>query len=166
MKTFQIGVISDTHYPSLESKFPLDKIKEHFSGTDLIIHAGDLVSLLVIDMLGKISKVEAVCGNMDFPEVAVSLPKTKVLNINGLNIGIIHGFGPPFGFPKKLFPSFKEKIDILIFGHTHEPFNKIVNGVLCFNPGSPTRSFLSNQQTIGLISFSTLDDLKAKIIFL
>lgn len=166
MKTFQIGVISDTHYPSSGLKFPIEKIKEHFSGVDLIIHAGDLVSLSVLDMLGKISKVEAVCGNMDFPEVVEIVPKTKVLNINGVNIGIIHGFGPPFGFPKKLFSSFKEKIDVLVFGHTHEPFNNIVNGTLCFNPGSPTRSRFSNQPTIGYLSFTKIDDLKAKIIFL
>ncbi|MCB4790469.1 MAG: metallophosphatase family protein [Elusimicrobia bacterium] len=166
MKTFKIGVISDTHYPSFKSKPPFEKIREHFSGSDIIIHAGDLVSLNVIDMLENISKVEAVCGNMDLPEVIAKLPKTKILNLNGVSIGIIHGFGPPFGFPKKLLPFFKEKINILIFGHTHKAFNKVVNGILCFNPGSPAMNIFNDQPTLGLITFSSIDDIKAKVLFL
>jgi len=66
----KIGVISDTHIPLSANKIP-DEIFKHFEGVDLILHAGDLIKLSVLDELRKIAPVEAVYGNMDSLKVDV-----------------------------------------------------------------------------------------------
>ncbi len=73
----KIGVISDTHLTSCDDRLTR-LLKDHFRDVDLILHAGDLVDLRVLDAFaGK--EVKAVCGNMDLPSVRQSLPKKLVL---------------------------------------------------------------------------------------
>ena len=64
----KIGVISDTHIPIAAPRLP-QKVYDHFKDCDLIIHAGDAVEMSVIEDLGKLAEVKAVCGNMDSPEM-------------------------------------------------------------------------------------------------
>ncbi|MFH1367881.1 MAG: metallophosphoesterase family protein [Elusimicrobiota bacterium] len=166
MSETRIGVIADTHYvPYKAAGFPLDKIKEIFDKTSLIIHAGDLTNLNMLEMLEDIAPVEAVCGNMDSFEVSMRVPKKKTVNCGGKNIGIIHGFGSPEEFPQKLFGYFSgEKLDILIFGHTHLPFNKKVSGILCFNPGSPVKPAASFKPSVGILTIADDKKVTAEII--
>ena len=44
----KIGVISDTHIPESADRIP-DSVYEHFKDVDLILHAGDLLELKVLD---------------------------------------------------------------------------------------------------------------------
>ena len=62
----KIGVLSDTHVPHAFPVLP-PKVFEVFAGADLILHAGDIVSLDVLTELEAIAPVEAVAGNMDGP---------------------------------------------------------------------------------------------------
>jgi putative phosphoesterase len=59
-----IGVISDTHIPERANTIP-EIVFEIFKEVDLILHAGDLVSLEVRDQLEKIAPTICVQGNMD-----------------------------------------------------------------------------------------------------
>ncbi len=134
----KIGVISDTHAHSL-SDIPAAIVRA-LAAVDLIVHAGDIVHADVLAGLREICDVKAVCGNMDTGSLRDVLPLTETLLIHGKSIGIIHGWGTPWGLEMKLLQKFPDA-DVIIYGHTHQPKNEYVNGILLFNPGTASRSF-------------------------
>jgi putative phosphoesterase len=146
----KIGVISDTHL-----KEPSDIIEriafQYFSDVDLIIHAGDLVRLFVLDaFFGMGKEVNAVCGNMDHVEIAKSFPIKKTIRIEDVHIGIIHGWGGPDGMRSRITQEF-EGVDAIIYGHTHHPFLAKEGDILFLNPGSPTDNRFTKENSIGII---------------
>jgi uncharacterized protein len=119
----KIGVISDTH------GILRPEIANLFKNCDYIIHAGDIGDYSVIDELNKIAPVTAVRGNIDWKENH-SLPYTNILKIEGISVYIIHQLS------QLNVKNIKEKIDAIVFGHSHKPRIDNQNGVLYFNPGS------------------------------
>jgi len=63
-----IGLISDTHIPDAAMALP-PQVWEAFRGVDLILHAGDIFEVPVLDQLGGISPVLAAQGDSDYAEV-------------------------------------------------------------------------------------------------
>jgi putative phosphoesterase len=158
----KIGVISDTHIPASTDKIPAE-IFRHFKGVDLILHAGDLTNLLILNELRKVAPVEAVFGNMDPPEVRSNLEIKKIINAGKFRIGLIHGAGPSAGIEKRIKKAFlKDKVDVIVYGHTHRPVNKVKEGILFFNPGSPTDKFFAPYNSCGILEVGT--EVKGKII--
>lgn len=142
-----IGVLSDTHIDKKEKSL-LPAITESFQEVDLIVHAGDLTSLSVIECLREIAPVEAVCGNMDPIDVKSALPQKKMLRIEGLYIGLIHGWGPPWGIRKRIRTEF-EKVDAIIYGHSHQHFAGCEDGIYFFNPGAASKHPFGKRPTCG-----------------
>ena len=131
-----IGLISDTHIPDRAKQLP-QNVLDAFKDVDLILHAGDLTSIDVIDQLEQIAPVMAVQGNMDRVS-GINLPKAKVLEAEGLKIGIVHGEVYPRADTQQLVYLAKElDADILVSGHSHQPKIEKTDGVLLINPGSP-----------------------------
>lgn len=149
----KIGVISDTHIPKQAKEIP-KAVFDHFRGVDLILHAGDLTSLSVLDELRQITpNVEVVIGNMDPSENQSVLPIKKLVNAGGLKIGLIHGWGTPMGIRTRIKNEFKDdKPDIIIFGHTHQPEKITVDNILYLNPGSPTDRMFASINSIALLT--------------
>ena len=146
----RIGVLSDTHLR--EPTEELKKALEVMGDVDLIVHCGDIVSLDVIEFLKRKAPVKAVCGNMDPPEVAKALPKKLVFEVEGVRIGVTHGYGAPWGIEERVRQVFSgEELDVIIFGHTHNPVNRKIGDVLFFNPGSPTDKFYAQENTLGIL---------------
>jgi putative phosphoesterase len=144
----KIGVISDTHLTGCDERLTR-LLKDHFRDVDLILHAGDLVDMSVLDAFaGK--EVKAVCGNMDLPSVRQSLPRKLVLDLNNYKVGLIHGWGMPFGIERKLLKEIG-RVDCLIYGHTHRATNAVKDGILFFNPGSATDRRFAPHNTIGML---------------
>ncbi len=147
----KVGVLSDTHIKTEEELFKLSKIiNTHFKDVDLLFHAGDLVSPEVLDLLTSFSKVFAVCGNMDPPELSAALPVKQTIEIDKFKIGLIHGWGPPFNLIDRIKKEFVD-VNCIVFGHTHKPINEIIDHILFFNPGSPTDKVFASQNTIGIL---------------
>ena len=131
-----IGLISDTHIPDRARVLP-QKVLEAFSDVELILHAGDLTSPKAIDELEEIAPVMAVQGNMDRAN-GIDLPKAKVIEAEGLKIGLIHGEVYPRADSDQLLYLAKElDVDILVSGHSHQPKIEQKEGILLLNPGSP-----------------------------
>ena len=172
-KEVLVGVISDTHIPTRVKRLPED-VKEIFNGVDLIIHAGDIETLEVLEELQKIATVYAVTGNWESTQVKDKLPTGIVVEIFDFRIGVVHSpnsfwLGSHFNFIQEyVAPGLAQRhnLDILIFGHTHRPLLKKTNlgeqDILLFNPGSPTTPFLS-QPSVGLLRI-TKDSFQGKII--
>jgi hypothetical protein len=158
----KVGVISDTHIPINAQKIS-DEIKSVFKNSDLIIHAGDLISLEVIDELKKIAPVAAVCGNMDELDVKTKLPKKQVIKIDKYRIGLVHDPGNLKKKKEVLDKYFKgEKLDILIYGHTHMPLCEKHQGIVFFNPGSATDTIFAPYKSVGIIFLN--NDIKTKVV--
>jgi putative phosphoesterase len=155
----KIGVISDTHLTGCDERLTR-LLKDHFRDADLILHAGDLVDMSVLDAFaGK--DVKAVCGNMDLPSVRQSLPKKLVLDLNNYKVGLIHGWGMPFGIERKLLKEIG-RVDCLVYGHTHRAANAVKDGILFFNPGSATDRRFASHNTIGILEIG--DGIRGEII--
>jgi putative phosphoesterase len=134
----KIGVLSDSHVSSFAQLN--DKILTALAEVDLIVHAGDFVTKDVLDGLKQMGQVKAVRGNMDSDEIKGILPEKELLEIGDRKIGIIHGWGSPYGIDDRVGNVFSG-VDIIIYGHSHYPQNEIKNGVLFFNPGQARSSF-------------------------
>ena len=85
----RIGVLSDTHIPQRGARLP-DAVLRHFEDVELILHAGDLSALAVLDQLSAYAPVEAVQGNVEQPEVVLALPLKRTLVVGGCEIGLVH----------------------------------------------------------------------------
>lgn len=119
----QIGVISDTHGLLRESALAA------LSGSDLIVHAGDVGEPHVIIELENLAPVLAVRGNVDRGDWARALPETQVVTVQGLSLYVIHNI-----FDLDIDP--RAGYDGVVYGHSHNPVNVRKDDVLYFNPGS------------------------------
>lgn len=155
----KVGVISDTHLTGCDERLTR-LLKDRFRDADLILHAGDLVDLRVLDAFaGK--EVRAVCGNMDPPSVRQALPRKLVLELNNFKVGLIHGWGMPFGIEGKLLKEIGQ-VDCLVYGHTHRAANAVKDGILFFNPGSATDTRFASRNTVGMLEIG--DAIRGEII--
>lgn len=146
-----IGVISDTHMPKRALSLPKELI-EGLQGVDLILHAGDLTDESVITELEKIAPVYAVHGNVDPPELKDKLPEKRIIEYKGFRIGLTHGAGEHGSTLGRAMDAFRdEELQAIVFGHSHKPYNERINGMLIFNPGSPTDKRFEVFYSYGLI---------------
>lgn len=159
----KIGVISDTHIANKQDTLP-QEIIEAFKDVDMIIHAGDITDISLLDKLRKICKnVTAVCGNMDPEETRKQLPEKEIIKAGDYRIGIAHGCGHPSKIIELAGSIFKDDdVDIIIFGHSHSPVNERRNGVLYFNPGSPLDKVFAPCNSYGIIEIN--GGIKAEIV--
>ena len=159
----RIAVISDTHIPDRAKDIP-PKLLEEFKKVDMIIHAGDLVGLNVLDKLkSACNNVKAVWGNMDPQEVKKKLPEKEILKIGNYKIGVMHGYGAANKLMDLLTSIFKDdNVNLIIFGHAHYSVNEKKNGILFFNPGSLTDKIFSSYNSYGIIEIN--DKIEARII--
>lgn len=151
----KIGVISDTHSAGSGRDLPV-KILDALRGVDMILHCGDLECLGVLDYLEEVAPLLAVRGYEDPLEDGDRLAMTtRVVKVEGVSIGMIHDIqwpGPkiptspdgsalvlPEGNGRDFMArKFKEPVDVVLFGDTHEELVTDWDGVLIMNPGSPT----------------------------
>jgi putative phosphoesterase len=144
----KIGVLSDTHLKGFPEQLG-ESITYHFQDVDMVLHAGDVVESTVLDYFDD-RDVRAVAGNMDSWQLKECNPVKMVIPIKGFKVGLIHGWGSPVGIEDRIRGAF-DNLDILVYGHTHNPTSHIRNGVLFFNPGSPTCKRFSAHNTIGIL---------------
>jgi uncharacterized protein len=161
----KIGVISDTHLsPDIDSRYLLERnfienheylceiLEPHFSDVDAIIHAGDITNLSVIESLKRFGEVYAIAGNMDSAGIHHKLGEKKIIELGGFSIGLIHGWGSENGLTIKVRQKFNsDKVDCIIFGHSHKPYNTVEDNILMFNPGSPTDKRFAEYRAIGIL---------------
>ncbi len=144
-----VGVISDTHIPRRAKAIP-PAVARALAGTALILHAGDLTDPAVLAWLRDLAPVEAVAGNGDPPELAISLGRQKLLTVEGFRIGLIHGDGRRGTTRERAAAAFPGA-DCIVYGHSHLPNNTRSGATLLFNPGSPTDRRRSPACSYGLL---------------
>ncbi len=139
----RVVVLADTH---LRTAWPDGRVRpqlpeaawECLRGADAILHAGDILDAGVLQLLGEIAPVYAVLGNNDVSLVGV-LPISRVVELGGLQIGMVHDSGAATGRAARMRRRFPNA-GVVVFGHSHAPMNEEGDsGQLLFNPGSPTQ---------------------------
>ena len=136
----RIAVLADTHADKLE--YLPKKVVDALSTVDLIVHAGDFTNIRLLTDLKQLKEVKAVHGNMDSRQLKSVLPTKEIVEINDKRIGITHGSGAPWGIEERVRKVFEsDRIDIIVYGHSHRSQNKVSNGILFFNPGKAADSF-------------------------
>jgi len=145
-------VLSDTHIKpgrSLLSILPKELISI-IKNSDYVIHAGDFETKECYDELKSLAKLIAVHGDTDCDELIGLLPERKVINVEGVKIGIIHKGQLTSEHTDGLRYLAKEMgVDILIFGHFHHPIVEKTD-VLLISPGSATVPGIAEPSAIEL----------------
>jgi hypothetical protein len=158
----RIGVLSDTHIPRVATRLP-EEIYNVFKDVDMILHAGDLIDMSVLNTLEKMAETQAVHGNMDESEVLKALPAKRLINVGRFKIGLVHGYGAPFNLINTVKKEFiQKKVDVIVFGHSHSPVNEVRDGILFFNPGSPTDKIFARYNSYGILTVG--HEVKGEII--
>lgn len=147
----RIGVVADTHVGEVLPGLP-DEVPEALVGCDIILHAGDITCMSVLDRLGEIAPVVAVQGDHD-RLAGIDLPRERVVVVRGQRIGLIHGrrtraiempaaamslargravlLGLHRHMRRRLGP-----VDLIVHGHLHMPVDTQVGGTRVFSPGA------------------------------
>jgi len=137
-----IGVISDTHGLLRAS------VLDHFRDCNLILHAGDIGDLGILDELHTVAEVHAVRGNIDQEPGAHNLKSVEQIEFYDQKILIIHNLHSLRLDLKKM------GINIVIFGHSHQPKIEYQDDILFFNPGSAGPKRFQLPICVGKITFS------------
>jgi putative phosphoesterase len=158
----RIAVLSDTHAPRFWKLCP-PAVAEVLDGVDLILHAGDVCTAATLDELAQFAPVRAVLGNNDGPDVAAwGAPPTLELELDGLRVAMIHDSGPAKGRPARLRRLFPDA-GLVVFGHSHIPWDETHDGQRHFNPGSPTDRRRQPHGTMGELTIEDRQLISARI---
>ncbi len=144
-------MIADTHVGEVLPELPAG-VAIAFEGCDLILHAGDITCLSVLEQLGEIAPVVAVQGDHD-RLAGIDLPRERVVVVRGRRIGLMHGrrsraievpaagmslarrravlLGLHRHMRRRLGP-----VDLIVHGHLHMPVDTRVRGTRVFSPGA------------------------------
>jgi putative phosphoesterase len=99
-------------------------------GCDLIVHAGDIGGVEVLEELRTLAPLQAVRGNNDRDAWALTIPLTAVVEVSSKQLYLLHDLAE-----LDLDPA-AAGFAAVISGHSHRPGAEMRNGVLFLNPGS------------------------------
>jgi uncharacterized protein len=159
----RVAVLSDTHSPRFWKGCP-PAVARALDGVDVILHAGDVCTAQTLDELAAFAPVHVVLGNNDGADVAAwGAPERLALDLAGVPVAMIHDSGPSTGRGRRLrrmFPTAR----LVVFGHSHIPWDETCAGQRAINPGSPTDKRRQAHPTMAEL---TIDDgeLRAVRIF-
>ena len=175
----RIGLISDTHMPERLAELPT-ALAEALGGVDLILHAGDVGELSVLDRLSRIAPVVAVHGNDDTHEAQRELPYRQVVTVAGTRILLYHSHNPD---RSKELAQRRDDADawgpklarisevgrragasVVVFGHTHIPMAHPHDGVLLVNPGAIASPNATTRQLIRTVALLYLLEQASPIV--
>ena len=115
---------------------------------DVVLHAGDITSRQALAELEAMAETYAVLGNND-RDLSELLPESRLLELDGVRIAMVHDSGTRAGRPRRLHRRFPDA-DLVVFGHSHVPVDEVgEDGQLLFNPGSPTQRRSQPHRTFG-----------------
>ena len=115
------AVLSDTH------GVLRPEVLTAAAGCDLILHAGDFDNPWILSDLQDIAPVYGVRGNND-GEWAGQLPGVLRFRLEDCRFLMVHN---KWDVPRDL-----TEVDAVIFGHTHQYREEMLDGRLWLNPGS------------------------------
>lgn len=121
----KILICSDNHG---DQNVLLEMVNKH-NDCDYYWHLGDSEFFDINDLYPFIS----VKGNNDY----LDLPISRIINLKEHNFLLIHGTGLTYyGYDELIKLTKKKNCDVLVFGHTHIPYDDVIDDIKVINPGS------------------------------
>ena len=158
----RVGIVGDTHLPRFGRALPraLERGLRR-AGVTRILHLGDLTDLLAVPLFEAIAPFDAVAGNNDGPAIRGRFGRRKVVRIEDVRVGMIHGDGTRGSTQSRSLGAFEEgEVDVVLFGHSHRPVVGRARGVLFANPGSSTDKRLNPLYSYAIL---TVDGASARV---
>ena len=149
----RIVVLSDTHIPAARAAVPPATLAR-IEGADLILRAGDICCAQVLERLQPVAPLAAVYGNVDPPDLQSALPSARIVECDGIRIGLTHGhYGHKSTTPDRAMEIFAgvQDLQVIVFGRSHIPLLETRQGIVLFNPGSAMQPRTQSLPSIGLI---------------
>ncbi|MEO3774093.1 metallophosphoesterase [Micromonospora sp. B9E7] len=134
----RLVLTADTHVPMRARDLP-GPLWAAIEAADVVVHAGDWVDEALLDaMTARSRRLVGVYGNNDGPALRARLPEVARVDLDGLRVAVVHETGPRTGREKRCAALFPD-VDLLVFGHSHIPWDtEAPGGLRLLNPGSPT----------------------------
>jgi len=151
----RIGVVSDTHMPRFAKALPR-ALREGLAAqhVERILHLGDFTTPQVAELFERLAPFDAVAGNNDPPELAARFGRRKIVVIDGVRIGMVHGDGPRGSTLERAIAAFSgDTVDMILFGHSHVPYCAQHGNTWLVNPGSPTDKRRNPRYSWALLEF-------------
>jgi hypothetical protein len=136
----RVGIVSDTHFPRFGRALPraLERGLRR-AGVERILHLGDFTEMLAVELFEAIAPFDAVAGNNDGADIRERFGRKKIVRIEDVRIGMVHGDGKRGTTRSRALEAFADdRLEVVLFGHSHRPLVARERGVLLANPGSPT----------------------------
>jgi putative phosphoesterase len=137
----RVALISDTHIPSRVDELP-DFVEVEIEDAAVVVHAGDFDSTGAYESIRDFADEDfvAVAGNMD--PSSIGLPRVDTVWVEDVQFVVTHGTGSPRNYDRRVVSAVKDARDdpnaVGVSGHTHELWDREVDGVRLLNPGSAT----------------------------
>jgi len=129
--------MADTHVPKRARDLP-ERLWRAVDGADVVVHAGDWVDVALFDQLEqRAARLVGVYGNNDGPALRARLPEVARVELDGVRLAVVHETGAAAGREARCARRFPD-VDVLVFGHSHIPWDTTTDGLRLLNPGSPT----------------------------
>lgn len=130
-------LLSDTHLPRRAKDLP-PALWTAVDRADLVVHAGDWVDIDTLDRLeARSARLLACWGNNDGPDLRARLPEVGRATVEGVRVAVVHETGSKDGREQRMRTAHPD-VDLLVFGHSHIPWDTSHDGLRLLNPGSPT----------------------------
>jgi putative phosphoesterase len=148
-----IGLVSDTHLPRFGRALPR-ALERGLRDAEVsrILHMGDFTEPLAADLFAAIAPFDAVAGNNDGEEISQRFGRKKILTIEDVRVGMIHGDAGRGSALSNAVAAFAgEPVDVICFGHSHHALVERKDNVLLVNPGSPTDKRTNPRYSYGIM---------------
>jgi putative phosphoesterase len=129
-------VLADTHLPRRARDLPA-AVWAEVDRADLVVHAGDWVDVSLLDALEDRARVLGCWGNNDGPPLRERLPEVALETVEGVRFAVVHETGPSTRRNERMAAAYGDA-DVLVFGHSHIPWDATSGHLRLLNPGSPT----------------------------
>ena len=169
--TVRVGAVSDTHMPMRLKELP-PGLFAALEGVDLLLHAGDVGDLSVLDEVSALAPIVAVHGNDDSDDSQRFLPYTALVTVESIRILLWHGHYQDRReeFASRQTDDFQPKLRhiarvaqaagaaIAVFGHWHIPLVREMDGVTLVNPGAVASGNAITRQLRQVAATLEIDD--------
>jgi uncharacterized protein len=146
----KVAVIGDTHTSGATRQVP-PGAWPYLESSDHILHTGDVTDPSLLDELKALAPVTVVMGNCDGLDVRDwGATDEAELVLENVHIAMTHDSGLTSGRRQRMRKRFP-KARVVVYGHSHQPVSEDSDGLLLFNPGSPTWKRRAPFHSMGLL---------------
>jgi uncharacterized protein len=161
----RIGVVADTHFGLRRDWLPQELV-DGLSSVDMIIHCGDFSTVGALETFNAFKPTFGVFGNNDERELTRRLPERLRLQLGERKGVAIHGHNVPGQTARKMvIQAYAGKVDLVLFGHSHQARDEVIDGTRFFNPGSATNKRWQPEFSFGIVDVNQGGAIECRLMF-